>query len=909
MIKVAKAVEAPLVASPLQGSGDQNVFLLPSVSVSDIVIDKYSAEADQISGSFVMANDNDLLIGDLGYVVSLIDAAPKLKPNTIVPEDYQTYASQDYLNIASLTSKEKKTIPFKLTIPGVPKGDYRIRIRVQTSKNVGLGWDNADVSLGRDTGFIIVPITWVAQTNDLKQKSFALDGLNVDPNGDVTLGFSYLNSGTKSLTVKPHLGIFETKTLNSKVSEQTGEQLPAVVPSKKATDGSIEIKAPEKPGSYTIFMDFVDENGKTVSSVSEYRLVVKGGSGKVISAVFNELTTKKAQIDVNIVGPADDSSVLEAATTVAILDGDKQIAEQTSEAVKLSGETGAVVPISFIFNLQSALQDPGLKVILKDAQGNVLDTYTYKVPAPKNTVGSRVPTQQNQTSPTAKPNIVGLVLGVIIALIGTIGTIVLLVRTHKRSGANTKSTIMMMLLVLGGLGILIVNLPVANAVKIIPDITPDAGAGNYYYVYRGSFQGVRVKISKPNTAEVFLPTNIPINFDLYWDKCNNRGSHAGIAIDHLKAGGKIVPTANNWVPFHDYFAHKNSEGTNGLNLGYNGTVSDSVNWTTNIGTTEYDESSGKYVSGSEYDGKYYALKSTFTGSFSVNENVGNTTFRITGYKKHLKVNQTWFLANWFGVYGWLNFSPTCENTNAVVNQDVAVTASGGDNTSYSWPSLGDDGTKVSGSGNSVVINYSTIGSKIVTVSSGGKTGSCTVTVSYPSPTVTLTSDAPASGVPSGTPVNLTWSSMYTSSCPTANNFMASGTGTSGSGIDTPTNTGASAMPKTYSITCNGLDGTSKLKDIDVMINPASTLSCSLASGQSSNVYTGSDVNFTTTGGTGYTWSVVPSSNGTVTSGQGTANATIRFTKAGVGSSVTVSGTTCPSVNVLNRIIPGDVREL
>ncbi len=254
----------------------------------------------------------------------------------------------------------------------------------------------------------------------------------------------------------------------------------------------------------------------------------------------------------------------------------------------------------------------------------------------------------------------------------------------------------------------------------------------------------------------------------------------------------------------------------------------------------------------------------------------------------------------------LQCSPQTQSANP--NQPVYFTATGGDG-NYSWSTNG--GSPSNGNGQSFSTTYSDSGSKQVTVSSGGATANCTVTVNQQpaqqydftlttdnnfcvgqNTRYTITSTANLIGQ------SILWNSTLNGQNTGENNYyvgqIVSGNGGLGFWSDVgSTWTTANIGQWTKTATINGISRTVsfEVKNCGTTPPPTQTLQCS-PSNQNASV--NQTVYFTATGGTGnYTWTA---NGGYPTGGYGSSFNTSYA--SGGNKTVTVSdGSTTANCNV------------
>ncbi|MDP3685782.1 MAG: NBR1-Ig-like domain-containing protein, partial [bacterium] len=309
--------------------------------------------------------------------------------------------------------------------PRLPEADYRLRIRIITSQGRALGWQDVPIRLGTagapfvllQTGPIILPDGTTAHPNE---------GPNVDAGASLKFQARGENRSETALTVIPHLELYQWDLTGKKLREQDFD--PLSISSRQTANIELPVTAETTPDAYHAVLTLRDQQGNRISSQATYRVVVKGTSGKVVTARFKKLATMKGEtaiVAADVVGPADRETTVNATAAVELLDGDASIAEQT---VPVSLDLGVKI-VEATFVLPRDTQHPGFRIILRDASGMILDQYTSH---------ANLSPDELQTAAEAKPvafrtSLVARVLLVIVVLCTLIALLVHILRNRSSS--------------------------------------------------------------------------------------------------------------------------------------------------------------------------------------------------------------------------------------------------------------------------------------------------------------------------------------------------------------------------------------------------------------------------------------------------------------------------------------------
>ncbi|MBI1833297.1 MAG: hypothetical protein HYR90_00560 [Candidatus Andersenbacteria bacterium] len=535
----------------------QTPELSPSLFVRDIVA---SAENETISGSFRAISQSDNIVGGIYYQMAVLSTLPEAPEGELIADDPIIYSQEVVPANLSFQPKEEQVVNFSHALPTVPTGTYRFRVQLTTANGRDLGWWDQDVVLTSDSsGFIdLRPIAVLVDSVDPRVKLFdqqgsgdnninefypeltdslnppeanrsewgPLEGVNVDAGATAQLRADATNIGTGSLTgtitASVKRDLTTTTTAESKVLRAI-----SLTPNQTETL-TIPFTSPQAAGAYEIFLMVRDENNNLVSSIGEYRLVVRGPSASVISVLTQKLSVTKGdpiEFTVNIVGPADGETTIAGTAEVSLLDGATVVSSQ-STAVQLAMEPitieGSLVPDRDITG------NPKLRVTLKDGTGNILDT--YEVEFPRDGIAAASTSQATDPKGSSTKIIIAVGLALLLLLLGLFYRY----RSPKTPIPPVATTTLLLILLVGGL------FTTNQTGKANHEYTSNLAVGNYLKKTSDG-GGTETFINSPMHNETFVGGQT-ISYSAsstFWN-CNNTAHRYNYwNVNLATSGGKV----------------------------------------------------------------------------------------------------------------------------------------------------------------------------------------------------------------------------------------------------------------------------------------------------------------------------------------------------------------------------------
>jgi uncharacterized repeat protein (TIGR01451 family) len=269
-----------------------------------------------VTGSFTIQNTEETLVTGLQY---------RLELRGIGEEDGLPYSLDVVRASVALAPNETKTLLLASRLPNMPAGRYDLRVQVLTAKGRSLGWMDTPVVVqdaDASASFVhLFPGTiGIAAYGDTLLAP--LSGPNVEPSSTLTLRATAINKGDAPIRVKPVVEIFDFNaarvTLNtyefSAMNLAAGESFPLAMP----------IDAEAQPGVYMAHVTLKNADTlETISTIAQYRFVVKGKDADIVSANIQNMGTKGgdwAYGTVDLAGSADALTTTTATLRVQLLD-------------------------------------------------------------------------------------------------------------------------------------------------------------------------------------------------------------------------------------------------------------------------------------------------------------------------------------------------------------------------------------------------------------------------------------------------------------------------------------------------------------------------------------------------------------------------------------------------------------
>lgn len=333
----------------------------PRIYVKEINLSETSFKGgDTIKGDFLMWNTTDGIVADLDYKISL-------------KKDYQVFGEKIFLVADQLNPDGTGKQNFSYAIPAnIASGNYTLFIRLYTKTGMPLNWGQKDIVIKGNDVFLQISDSKLMQGD--REFEPAL-GVNFDPNENTPAAvISARNSSAKNIEFDLKITVYSVQSNMEELESFSGEK--GIFDSGETRSFSIALPKYETAGTYLAKAAFY-ENNIIVSNEESFRWVIKGDSARILKIESKEdffQKDKNTEIIVDLIGPADNSSVEGAILTVSIFDQEGKNIASSAKEVRLSNGVN-----SEIFNLvlKTDVANPRIEAkITKD--GKELDGYVYK---------------------------------------------------------------------------------------------------------------------------------------------------------------------------------------------------------------------------------------------------------------------------------------------------------------------------------------------------------------------------------------------------------------------------------------------------------------------------------------------------------------------------------------------------
>ena len=380
---------APLTSakdSQLPSNKEAQESLLSRIYVNDVTVT--SNENNTISGYFTARNSEKVTVSDLQYQLILLDPLLVDTTNKLVQDNASIYDRVTPTETFTLNPGESKKIPFTYQAPSVQTGTYRLRVQIATTNDRNLGWNDANVSLIGGNSFALMHTVGVdvKSTDPITQQTLTQWGPKAGPNVNsgtvVTLKATLENNGASA--VNGTLQISEKRLLSKDETVNHWNAMQVTVQPGKTADISIPVTAQMKPGAYVLFATLLDEHGKKVSGVGEFRYVVNGVSASIATQTVKTIPTiegQSAEIHAVVAGSADRMTPVNGILSMTITD-DQGVAAHVESPLHIANVIPAIVTAQAILT-RNLCGVPHVTMSVTDDKGVVLATYDVPVPTQK----------------------------------------------------------------------------------------------------------------------------------------------------------------------------------------------------------------------------------------------------------------------------------------------------------------------------------------------------------------------------------------------------------------------------------------------------------------------------------------------------------------------------------------------
>lgn len=322
----------------------------PNIAISDLTIDQnLLSDQKTIKGSFIIKNKENLSVGEISLIgeFSKSDYVKKhtseLIDSFIIPQKIQ------------LKPNEQKTVTFTRDIsPDINNGVYTLTIDAvnQTGLTVGISSLVINDVKGNDR---FLEMNWKESKIIRDNEEFArLEGIIFKKSDKPRITLKINNPHNFKISAVPQFTIYaRSANFQEKPITIYEGSLFAFAPTS-LTENYYDLPIYETPESYLLHLKFIDpKTKKNVSGIQEFRWIVEGRGGKILSLKAEKAERSffniKVPIQTYLIGPPDASSISKTVFNVKFLaqDGKKTIATYTKSVLLSAQPTKVSFPIKF----------------------------------------------------------------------------------------------------------------------------------------------------------------------------------------------------------------------------------------------------------------------------------------------------------------------------------------------------------------------------------------------------------------------------------------------------------------------------------------------------------------------------------------------------------------------------------
>lgn len=503
----------------------------PALYVSEITLDSPDVMTE-VKGSFHVINQAEDIVGDVRYRVEVLSPLQSSDETDIVIADTPTvYAQKVSEETFAFIPQEERDIPFHYTFPSLPLGEYRLRVQLMTSQGKEMGWDDQVFQITNGTALFATlthgPMHIPGFKDEIIPPTF---GASVGVNSSFALTAEVDNETNASYSAFPVLDVYSYSLAGKKIGSITGSSI--TVDPKKSQVVTIPVTAETKPGVYYGVLTLKTAEGVQISSITDYRWIVRGESARIISARIAKLeTTQGGNVVVNVdyAGPADASAAIQAKISISVVDeqgavGTLDVPNEITLTDSIgSGEATVVLD-------RNIVGAPGLNIRLSDVAGNVLDTYTVPIPLTQEQIEKVTDTSSGQLLSLPDVSLPGLSRGTTLKIaVGVI--LVLLIGGYaiwkKKSSAWVSS---LLFLVIMGSGLIAFPSFTDAGIRVVfpktdTEVSDTSGFDANWKTLPNTYI-VEMFVNKPIHNATYPKNNIPLEFNVMYGASNSDVAYA-----------------------------------------------------------------------------------------------------------------------------------------------------------------------------------------------------------------------------------------------------------------------------------------------------------------------------------------------------------------------------------------------
>ncbi len=494
-------------------------------------------EKNAVSGSFTIKNYGGTLVSDIKYDVLLLGPEQETTENQLLLYSSPLYDRQEQDGAFSLAPEESKEVTFAYYPPQLPAGDYRVQVQLKLSTGRKMGWDTKPVKL---SSTLSTQAYALLNGEEVRTKSrdyitqkertvwSALEGVNVDANQEIVFAAKAQNTGTEPLVVQPVLHTTQILVIDGATQSTYGDTV-TIAPGE-TKDITLSYTAGTLPGAFASLLSLNNSDGQRLSTISEFRHVVRGVSGSIVSAEVTAYGRKNGDtttVAYSVVGPADRETNVEGSVVVALKDSQGELAQTISD-VTLSAdlvEKDATFPLTRDLNGDAILQ-----ITLRGPDGQELDTYEVPFSNVSEDFTATEKTADNTKSLTTNQAL--LIIGAVIAVLVLLTALLAFFVLRNKKPPIPPTTPLVILLLLSGAFVLSLYSPRVEA----------TGYQNSIGWWNEGWGAPRVNlfVNRPIHGQYVEPGPVPYHAHISWIACENYIATGSIGVSYRPGGGWVT---------------------------------------------------------------------------------------------------------------------------------------------------------------------------------------------------------------------------------------------------------------------------------------------------------------------------------------------------------------------------------
>lgn len=287
---------------------------LPKTLVNDVQA-VYANDTRAITGNFTVHNTEATAVGSMYFTATLVGGAGTSE---------QQITDSTVTNLITLAPGEIRNFTYSLPVDnrlntgtyyvvvrgwtqtGLPFAAQSKSVQISDLKDVFLDFNTSRASLYRDAE-VVPPLAAATYTTSQK----------------VTASLDIQNDHALNFVVYPRVQIYERAVLPGAAPVKTQKYAGQTVNGKSDQPIVLVFPTMASPESYIARVDLLDAAGSPISGFQEFRWVIAGESGKVLTSTVSGsqyLTHTVLNASATVVGPADGSEIAEAHLAMKVLD-------------------------------------------------------------------------------------------------------------------------------------------------------------------------------------------------------------------------------------------------------------------------------------------------------------------------------------------------------------------------------------------------------------------------------------------------------------------------------------------------------------------------------------------------------------------------------------------------------------